>query len=105
MSVYAGTANITLRSLNANTNPVIAWCEYNGASSKGNVNSLTETALSSPGTNSLLNELLLVGNGGAYAMGNGAKFATVLIYNKILTTAEKTLVINYLSSYYGITLT
>lgn len=105
MIVYAGTANITLRTYDVKANASIAWCEYNGASTKGNVNSTTETSLSSPGTNSLTQPQLFAGNSAGYPMKNGAKFAALLIYNRVLTTGEKTSLFGYLSTYYGITLT
>jgi hypothetical protein len=104
MTVYAGVTNVTIRNFNAKTNPVIAWCEYNGAFSKANVNSLIENSISSPGTNTLQNQILLTGIGGAYPFSSGAKFATLFIYNRILTTDEKTKIINYLSNLYNITL-
>jgi hypothetical protein len=102
--VYAGLANVKVGSSDAR-NPVIAWCEYNGASSKGNVNSNTATTLaSSPGVNSLTQPQLFGGyGGGVYPLADGSKFAALLIYNKILTTTERKKVMSYLSSYYKIT--
>jgi hypothetical protein len=105
MIVYAGWANITLRTYDVKANAAIAWCEYNGASSKGNVNSTTATALSSPGASPLTQPQLFVGNSAGYPLKNGGKFAALLIYNRVLTTDEKTSLLGYLSTYYGITLT
>lgn len=104
--VYAGLANITVATYDAR-NPVISWCEYNAASSKGNVNSTTATTLSAtPGSNSLTQPQLFGGyGGGVYPLANGSKFAALLIYNKILTTTERKKVMSYLSSYYRITVT
>lgn len=105
IAVYAGSTNVTVATHDSRT-PVIAWCEYNGASSKGNVNSITATAISSPGVNSLTQPQLFGGyGGGVYPLANGSKFAAILIYNKALTTDERTNVMNYFASYYGITLT
>lgn len=102
---YAGLANVQVGSSDAR-NPVIAWCEYNGASSKGNVSSTTATTLSAtPGPNSLTQPQLFGGyGGGIYPLANGSKFAAMLIYNRALTSVEKAQVVNYFSSYYGITL-
>lgn len=100
--VYAGSANVTLRAYDSKVNPSIAWCEYNGASSKGNVNSATATSISTPGANSLTQPQLFVGNSAAYPMKNGAKFAALLIYNRTLSTNERNNVLRYLSTYYGI---
>lgn len=103
-AVYAGNTNVQVASVDVKTNPGIGWTEFNGITSKGNTNSNTATALiQSPGTNSLNQPILLVGNGGAYPMGSGAKFAALLVYNRALTTAERTRVLRYLSQYYGIT--
>jgi hypothetical protein len=101
--VYAGDANVTVAVLDAR-NPVIAWCEYNGASSKGNVNSTTSTNLiQTPGANSLIDPQLFGGyGGGVYPLANGSKFAAMLIYNKTLTATERKIVMSYLSSYYNI---
>lgn len=100
--VYAGNTNVTVAVLDAR-NPVIAWCEYNGVSSKGNVNSNTATAISSPGTNALTQPILFGGSGGGvYPLANGSKFAALLIYNKVLTTQERTNVLSYFATYYGI---
>ena len=103
--VYAGSSNVTVATHDSRT-PVIAWCEYNGASSKGNVNSNTATTLaSSPGVNSLTQPQLFGGyGGGVYPLANGGKFAALLIYNRALTTDERTNVMNYFATYYGITL-
>lgn len=100
--VYAGSANITLRTFNSKVSSSIAWCEYNGASTKGNVNLSAATSLSTPGTYSLTQPQLFVGNAGGYPMKDGAKFGTLLVYNKILTTTERKKVMSYLASYYGI---
>lgn len=101
--VYAGLANVTVASVDVKTNPGIGWTEFNGASSKGNTNSNTATTLStSPGANSLTQPILLAGYGGAYTMANGSKFAALLVYNRALTTAERTRILRYLSEYYGI---
>jgi hypothetical protein len=102
-TVYGGTANVNIASVNVKTNPGIGWTEFNGASSKGNTNSNTATTLStSPGTNSLTQPILLAGWSGHYPLVNGAKFAALLVYNRALTTAERTRVLRYLSEYYGI---
>ena len=102
-AIYAGNANVSVASVNIKTNPSIGWVEVNGASSKGNVNSNTATTLiQSPGSNTLTEQILLVGIGGNYALANGGKFAALLIYNRILTTEERTSILTYLSNYYGI---
>lgn len=105
-AAHAGAANVNITStVNSKTTPSIAWCEYDGASSKGNVNSTTATAISSPGTNALTQPILLGGyGGGVYPLANGGKFAAVLIYNRALTTDERASILNYFASYYGITL-
>ena len=103
-TAYAGTGNVTIASVDVKTNPGIGWTEFNGASSKGNTNSNTATTLASnPGTNSLTQPILLVGNGSGYPLGNGAKFAATLVFNRQLSTTERTFVLSYFSSYYGIT--
>lgn len=103
-AVYAGAANVNITStVNSKTTASIAWCEYNGASSKGNVNSNTATALSTPGTNALTQPILLGGyGGGVYPLADGGKFASILIYNRALTTQERTNVLSYFATYYGI---
>lgn len=106
-TAYAGATNVNITStVNSKTTPSIAWCEYNGASSKGNVNSTTATTLaSSPGTNALTQPQLFGGyGGGVYPLANGGKFAALLIWNRALTTDERTNVMNYFATYYGITL-
>lgn len=100
--VYAGNTNVTLRTYNSKTNPSIAWCEYNGASTKGNVNLSAATSLLMPGTNSLTQPQLFVGNGNSYYMRDGAKFGTLLIYNRTLTATERKKVMSYFASYYNI---
>jgi hypothetical protein len=103
-AVYGGTANVTVASVNVKTNPGIGWTEFNGAASKGNVNSNTAITLASnPGTNSLTEPILFVGNSNGYPLGNGAKFAATLVFNRQLSTTERTFVLSYFSSYYGIT--
>lgn len=101
--VYAGLANVKVGSSDAR-NPVVAWCEYNGASSNGNVSSNTATVLSTtPGPNSLTQPQLFGGyGGGVYPLADGSKFAALLIYNRALTTQERTNVLSYFSTYYGI---
>lgn len=102
-TVYAGVANVNIASINVKTNPGIGWTEFNGAASKGNTNSNTAITLSStPGTNSLTQPILFAGNSAGYPMANGSKFAALLVYNRALTTAERTRVLRYLSEYYGI---
>jgi hypothetical protein len=103
-TAYAGTGNVNIASVDVKTNPGIGWTEFNGAASKGNTNSNTATTLSSnPGTNSLTQPILLAGYGGAYTMANGSKFAALLVFNRALTTEERTNILSYFSSYYGIT--
>lgn len=103
-AVYGGAANVTIASINVKTNPGIGWTEFNGASSKGNVNSNTATTLASnPGTNSLTQPILFVGNSSGYPLVDGAKFASLLVFNRALTTDERTNILKYFSTYYGIT--
>jgi len=101
--VYAGSANVTVAVLDAR-NPVIAWCEYNGVSSKGNVNSNTANDLiQSPGVNSLIDPQLFSSYSKSYYhLADGSKFAAMLIYNRTLTATERKIVMSYLSLYYNI---
>jgi hypothetical protein len=103
--VFAGSSDVALANFNVKTNPSIGWCEYNAGSTKGNVNSNVEITLQNPGVNSLTQPILFVGNSGIYPMADGSKFASLLIYNRILTKAERTRVLRYLSEYYGIPVT
>lgn len=95
---FAGVDNVVA----STSSPKVTVLEYNGASSKQYLSSLTAAITGDAGTNGAAG--LSIGNYAGSLANGGWTLTEILVYNSILSASNRALVTKYLGSRYGITI-